>query len=48
MLGLGCRCCKVLMEENKELREYIDRLISRVAPRPVDEVDTTEEIIPEE
>lgn len=44
---LECKCCKILVAENKDLRELVDRLVSTLAPKPV-EPDPMEDIVPED
>lgn len=43
----ACKCCKAQEDEIKHLRGLIDRLMTQIAPKPVDE-DPSENIIPED
>jgi hypothetical protein len=37
MFGLfRCRCCDVLQKENQSLRDFIERILARIEPRPED------------
>jgi len=48
MFGISkCKCCEALKSENKHLRELVDRVLTQIAPKPV-ENDATDDIIPED